>query len=98
VVVVLRLDDGDGDVGLVVEDEVRELPLAARDEPPADDDPALGEVHVLADLRHLVPSRPLDGRQDELRADVAFAELLLVHEGLPQCRTGLCHDTPERWR
>ena len=59
VVVVLGLDDGDGDVGLVVEDVVGALGLAARDQLAADDDAALGEADFLADLRHLVPARLL---------------------------------------
>ena len=79
VVVVLGLDDGDGDVRLVVEDVVGALRLAARDELAADDDAALGEADLLADLRHLVPARALDGGRDELGADVALAEVLLVH-------------------
>ena len=57
VVVVLGLDEGDGDVGLVVEDVVGALGLAAGDELAADDDPALGEADLLADLRHLIPAR-----------------------------------------
>ena len=62
VVVVLGLDDGDRDVRLVVEDVVGALGLAARDQLAADDDPALGEADLLADLRHLVPARPVARR------------------------------------
>ena len=65
---------GDRDVGLVVEDVVGALGLAAGDQLAADDDPALGEADLLADLRHLVPARLLDGGRDELGADVAFGE------------------------
>ena len=43
VVVVLCLDQGDGDVRLVVENVVGTLGFAAGDELAADDDPALGE-------------------------------------------------------
>ena len=57
VVVVLGLDDGERDVRLVVEDVVGALGLAARDQLAADDDPALGEADLLADLRHARPSR-----------------------------------------
>ena len=73
VVVVLGLNDGDRDVGLVIKDVVSALGLAAGDEFSADDDASLGKSDFLADLRHPVPARALDGRADELGADVAFA-------------------------
>ena len=78
--VVLRLDEGDGDVGLVVEDVVGPLALASAGEPAADGDAALGEADLLADLHHLVPPGLAQRRGDELGADVAFAEAFLVHE------------------
>ena len=74
VVVVLGLDERDRDVGLVVEDVVGALGLAARDQLAANDDAALGEADLLADLQHLIPARLLHGGRDELGADVAFAE------------------------
>ena len=77
--VVLGLDQRDRDVRLVVENVVGPLGLAARDQLAAHDDPALGEIDLLANLHHLVPPGALDGRQDELRADVAFGEASLVH-------------------
>ena len=43
VIVVLGLDEGDGDVGLEVENVVGALGLAASDQPAADDDPAFRE-------------------------------------------------------
>ena len=58
VVVVLGLDEGDGDVRLVVEDVVGALGLAAGDQLAADDDAALGEADLLANLRHGHPSPP----------------------------------------
>ena len=80
VIVVLRLDDGDRDVRLVVEDVVRELRLPPGDHLPADVDLALREVDLPPDLGVLVPTRALDDRRrDELRADVRFAEILLAH-------------------
>ena len=79
VVVVLGLDDGDRDVGLVVEDVVGALRLPARDQFSADDDPPFGESDFLADLHHPVPARALDGGTDELGADVAFAQVFLVY-------------------
>ena len=57
-VVVLGLDEGDGDVGLVIKDVVGALRLAAGDQLAADDDPALGEADLLANLRHAHPSPP----------------------------------------
>jgi hypothetical protein len=83
VVVVLGLDQRDRDVRLVVENEVGLLRLAARHELAAHDDPALGEIDLLQNLHHLVPAGALDGRQDELRADIAFGESALVHEDQP---------------
>jgi hypothetical protein len=46
--VVLVLDDGDRDVGLVVKDIVGALGFAARDELSPDDDAILGESDLLA--------------------------------------------------
>jgi len=40
-------------------------------------------AHLLADLRHHVPTGALDGGCDELRADVAFAKVFLVHAVVP---------------
>ena len=78
-VVVLGFDEGDGDVGLVVENVVGALGLAAGDQLAADDDPAFGERDLLANLGQDIPARLLDGGRDELRADVAFAEVLFIH-------------------
>lgn len=75
--VVLGLDDGDGDVGFVVEDVVGAFVLAARDQLAADDDAALGEADFLADLGGEVPARAQDGGGDELRADVCSLRSLL---------------------
>ena len=56
VVVVFGLDDGDGDIGLVVEDVVGTLGLATGDKLAPDDDAALGESDLLADLHHRIPA------------------------------------------
>ena len=85
-VVVLGFDNGDGDIGLVIEDVVGALGFAAGDEPAPDDDPALGEADFLADLGELVPAGLLQGRGDELGADVALAEGFLVHGADLGCR------------
>ncbi len=82
VVVVLGLDDGDRDVRLVEEDVVGLLGLAALDRLAANDDAALGEVDLLANLGHHVPLaavRADERGRDELGADVRFGEVLLVH-------------------
>ncbi len=78
-VVVLGLDQGDGNIGLVIEDVIGALGLAARDQLAADDDAALGETDFLANLEHGIPSGLYDGGRDELGADVAFAEVFFVH-------------------
>jgi len=77
VVVVLGLDEGDGDVRFVVEDVIGALCLAARDQFSANDDPALGEGDLLADLGPVVPASPLDCGGDELGADVTLGERFL---------------------
>ena len=82
VVVVLGLDDGERDVRLVVEEVVGLLRFAALDRLAADDDPALGEVDLLANLGHHVPLAAVGADErgrDELGADVGFGEFLLVH-------------------
>ena len=58
VVVVLGLDEPQGDVRLEVEDVVGPFGLAAGDELAADDDAALGEVDLFADLQQGIPAGP----------------------------------------
>jgi hypothetical protein len=72
-IVVLRLDQRDRDIRLVIENKVGLLGLAARDQLAAHDDPALSKIDLLPNLQHLVPAGTLNGRQDELGGDVAFA-------------------------
>jgi len=79
VIVVLRLDNGDGDIGLVIEDVIGALGFPTGNELSPDDNASLGERDLFADLHHAVPTSPLHGGTDELRADVAFAEVFLVH-------------------
>src|SRR5690606_33106361 len=64
--VVLRLNQRDRNVRLVVENEVGLLRLAARHQLAAHDDAALGEIDLLPNLHHLVPARALYCGQDEL--------------------------------
>ena len=81
VVVVLRLDDRQRNVGvrLEVQDVVRELRCPSRDKPAAHDDASLGEVDVLPNLRLDVPAGLDDRGRDELGADVPFGQGALVH-------------------
>ena len=79
VVVVLGLDDGDRNIGLVIKDVIGALGFAARDELSPDNDASLGEIDLLADLHHPVPARAFHCGADELGADVALAEVFLVH-------------------
>ena len=79
VVIVLRLDDGDGDIRFVVKDVVGALGFAARDELPPNNDATLGEINLLADLHHPIPARAFHCGANELGADVAFAQVFLIH-------------------
>jgi hypothetical protein len=79
VAVVLGLDHGDGDVGLVVEDIIGPLGLAAGGELAVDDDAALSEGDFLADLGVQIPAGGGERRGDVLGADIALAEKSLVH-------------------
>src|SRR5439155_9506570 len=70
VVIVLGLDDGDRDVGLVIKDVIGAFSLPARDELSTHDDAPFGKSDFLADLHHPIPARALHGGTDELGADV----------------------------
>ena len=91
---ILRLDDGDGNVGLVVEDVVGPLALASAGQLAAHGDAALGEADFLANLCHLVPPGLAQGRGDELGADVALAETFLVHADQFTTCTGILTRSP----
>ena len=86
VVVVLRLDDGDWDIGLVIKDVIGAFGLAAGNELSPDDDASLGESDLLTDLHHPVPPRSFHRGANELGADIALAEVFLVHVGVPPVR------------
>src|SRR5580704_212264 len=79
VIVVLRLNDGDRDIGLVIKDVIGALGFATSNELPPDDDTSLGEGDLLTDLHHPIPSSTFYCRADEFGADIAFAEVFLVH-------------------
>ena len=77
--VVLGLDNGDRQIGLVVEDVVCPARLASAMQLAAHDDAALGEGNLFAHLALDVPTRLLHCRGDELGANVPLAERLHVH-------------------
>ncbi len=79
VFVVLRLDHGDWRFAAGVEQVIRFFPLASCDQFPPDDDTARSEEVFLPHLGHLIPPRRLDGRRDELGADVRLSEGFFVH-------------------
>ena len=82
VLVVLGLDHRDGLILLVAQQVVGAAPLAAGMQPPAHDDTASGERHLLAHLHLDIPAGTLQRRCDELGTDVPFAERLLIHGGI----------------
>jgi hypothetical protein len=79
VAVVLRLNDCNGNVGLVIKDVVGSLSLTPRYEFAADDYSPIGEGDFLADLQHRVPSGKMHGWGDELGANVPLAEVPFIH-------------------
>jgi hypothetical protein len=86
----LSLDEGKGDVRLVVEDVVGTPGLAAGDQLSADDDPAFGKADFLTNLGMNVPTGFRDCRGYELGADVPLAQVFFVHAasfpGVPNCK------------
>ena len=48
-----------------------------------DDDSSFGEAQLFAYLIHLMATGLLHGGRDELRADIAFAEVLFFHHHYP---------------
>src|ERR1019366_10159432 len=78
-VIVLRLDDGNGNIGLVIKDVIGALGSATGNELSPDDDTSLGESDLLANLHHPVPARAFHCGAYELGADIALAEVFLVH-------------------
>ena len=79
--VILGLNDGDGDVRLVIEDVVGALlGTASVDFSPHINAP-VGETYLFAYLRVEVPRCGHERRGDELGADVAFGEGFFVHRG-----------------
>src|SRR5216683_2598879 len=60
-------------IRLVVEDVVGSFGLAACNELPTNDDPALSEADFLPHLSDTIPARTNHGGGDKFRADIAFS-------------------------
>ena len=73
--IILGLDQGDGDIGLEVENVISAFGLAPRMDLAAHDDAALGEGDLFANLGVQIPAGPEKGGRDEFGADVPFREL-----------------------
>ena len=95
VLVVLGLDDGEWEVGLVVEDVVCAFLGAAGREASLDEHPAGGEGELLADLCLEVPAGGGDRGRDVLVPDLLLVEVLLTGHAssLPDVSSssGLCY-------
>jgi hypothetical protein len=60
------------------EDVIGALGFTTGNKHPPNNDASLGKVDLFADLHLLVPSRAFHGGADELGADIALAEVVLV--------------------
>lgn len=76
--IVFRLDDGDGDVWLIIKDIVGPLAFAPCGEFAPHVDFTIGERDFFEELRVLVPASGFEGGGDVLGADVPFGEELFV--------------------
>ena len=81
-VIIFGLDNGDRDVGLVLEDAISPFRFAPTYKLASNDDAALREADFLADLGHFIPPCLLYSGDNELGADMAFPELLFVHAAI----------------
>lgn len=77
--VVLRLDHGKWQVGLVVKDEVGSAGLTTAVQLSSDDDTTLGKADLLAYLLVHVPAGQLNSWRDVLAADVSLGQRFLIH-------------------
>jgi hypothetical protein len=87
VVVILTLDDGDGDVRLVIKDVISALLFPALMDFPPNVNPPVREADILANLSVNVPTRRHECGRDELGADVAFAQLLFAGSAMLWCKS-----------
>ena len=89
VVIILGLDDGDRDIGLVIKDVVGALGLATGNEVSSDYDASLGERNLLAYLHYPISACAFHRGAYELGADIALTQVFLVHkvrDGRRYCR------------
>ena len=66
------------------EDVIGALGFTTGNKHPPNNDASLGKVDLFADLHLLVPSRAFHGGADELGADIALAEVVLVRTDFVQ--------------
>jgi hypothetical protein len=66
------------------EDVIGALGFTTGNKHPPNNDASLGKVALFADLNLLVPSRAFHGGADELGADIALAEVVLVRTDFVQ--------------
>src|ERR1043166_5716083 len=86
-IVVFGLDDRDWDVRLVVENIIGPFCFPTCYELASHDDPTFGEADLFSDLVHLIPAGLTESGRYELRADVALAEILLIHANNCCCQS-----------
>ena len=86
--IVLRFDDCQGDVGLVIKNVVCAFLLTTTVELAVDNNFTLREREFFSNLRVAIPSCRLDdGRRDVLGTDIAFGKVLFVEniqQGFPK--------------
>jgi hypothetical protein len=79
VLVILRLDDCQWQIWLVIENKVGTLGLAALNGFSLDDDSSIGERDFFSQLVDGIPASRLNSWKDVFRADVALRELFFVY-------------------
>ena len=77
--IVLRFDDGQRDISLVVKNIIRAFLLSTSVEPSVDNNSAFSKRQLFSELRVSIPPCRLDdSRSDVLRADIALGKILFV--------------------
>ena len=80
VLVVLCLDNCQGQIWLVVQQIVSAFPLATGSNIPSDDNATVREVILHSDLFLPVPPGILNGRGNKLKFDVLFSHFVFLHQ------------------
>ena len=83
VFVVLGFDDGNRDIGLVVQNVIGALGLTARVQLAAHDDTPFGEGDFFADLGVQIPTGLNDGWCDVFAANISLGQVLLIQSDSP---------------